>query len=376
MTEGVQGRNRFYTGNVPVGELDRMVKFADELPELDDEEKRMQRSIAKSRIKLLVNYLIDAPDHFFSAVTLIILPRELDRPAVKMDPEEEDGDYAFQAVDSGRPGKNRLGLLYLSGDVVLFPGDGQHRLKAEFEAIKEKPELAKEELPVVIIPFESYDQVRQLFSDLNLNAKVISKSVGYDFETRDPIVLVAKGVSQRVPLFDGRVNRVTNSLPGTSNNVITLGTLVPASRSIAKGLAEREEISVEQYLDDRPRAEEEISSAWETIIEAFEPRWEQAVGEQHVTTPGQLREEFVFPHGLGWRALAEAAAQLIVRRGPDRWESSFSRAVGSLDWGREAEIWDGTAVIHDPDSGKNRVNNTGPAVRELAKVVVDRAESL
>lgn len=374
MTEGQQGLNTYFTGNVPVGELEHLVRFPDELAELD-EDKQMQRGLAKARIKDLVEYLVEAPDHFFSAVTLVILPRELDRSAELIDPESEEGDYAFKRIESDRPGRNRFGFLYLSGDVVLFPGDGQHRLKAEFAAIKVKPELAREELPVVVIPFESTDQVRQLFSDLNLNAKPVSKSVGYNFETREPIVLVAKSVMGRVPLFQGRVNRVTNSLSSGSNHVITLGTLVPASRSIAEGFAEKADVSLDEYLSDQSNAEAEVSEAWETIINAFEPRWQQVLEEEDPTTAGLLREKFLFAHGLGWRGLASAAGQLIAESGRKNWERAFDKGVQALDWSRDAQVWEGNAVIHDPESGKNRVNNTGPAVRGLADVVLSAARS-
>lgn len=95
----------------------------------------------------------------------------------------------------------------------MFPADGQHRLRSEFQALKQNPQLAREELPVVMIPFNTTDTVRQLFSDLNLNAKPASKTIGYDFETRDPLALVAKELLDLVPLFGDRVNRVTNSLP-------------------------------------------------------------------------------------------------------------------------------------------------------------------
>lgn len=376
MTEGRQGLNRYFTGNVPVGELEHLVRFQDELQEFKDDE-RMQRGFAKGRIKTLVEYLVEAPDHFFSAVTLVILPRELDRGAEEIDPDSDDqeGDYAFEPIQLDRPGRSRFGILHLSGDVVLFPGDGQHRLKAEFEAIKDKPELAREELPVVVIPFESTRQVRQLFSDLNLNAKPISKSVGYDFETRDPVVLMAKAVSRRVPLFDGRVNKVSNSLSASQKNVVTLGTLVPASQSIAEGLAQKSDVSLDEFVADNQRAEDEISQVWETIIDAFEPQWAHVVDEEHPLTAAALREEFLFPHGLGWRGLASAASQLIAKSGRGGWEKDFTRAVKALDWRRDAEVWEGTAVIHDPDGERNRVNNTGPAVRDLAAIVVAGARA-
>ena len=103
----------------------------------------------------------------------------------------------------------------MSGDVRLFPADGQHRAKAAMDAIRANPALAKEAVPVVLVPFGNSDQVRQLL-DLNLNAKPVSKTTGYDFETRDPLAVISKKVGEEVTLFRGRVNRLSNSLPRSS----------------------------------------------------------------------------------------------------------------------------------------------------------------
>jgi len=372
--DGQQGQYRYFTANVPVGQLDHMVKFPEELGVLD-EDNRMQRGLNKSRIGEMVRYLLEWPSHFYSAVTVIILPRDLDRPVSEIDEESGEGDYAFQRFSvPGRPGKSRLGHLYLTGDIVLFPGDGQHRLKSEFEAIKVDPELAGEELPVVLIPFESPEQVRQLFSDLNLNAKPISKTIGYEFETRDPLVLVTKALPQRVPLFDGRINRVTNSLPKTSKHVVTLGSLVTGSRGIVDALASMSGVPKDEYLADQATAETDLAHAWNTIIDSFAPYWDDVMHDVP-GAGGLLREEYVFPHGLGWLGLAHAAAELM-REYSHSWEEPFQKAVQAMDWKRVAPIWDGNAVIHDPAKGTNRVNNTGPAVRQLAAMVVHEARSL
>lgn len=254
---------------------------------------------------------------------------------------------------------------------MLFPGDGQHRLKSEFEALKVKPEIAREEFPVVLIPYESAEQVRLLFSDLNPNAKPVSKTVGYDFETRDPIALLSKALMHRVPLFDGRVNRSSNSLPASSKNVITLNTLVQGSRAIVAGLAKSEGVSDADYLDNMNKAQAEVADVWQTIIDAFGPLWGDVLNDVP-SAGGQLRENYVFPHGLGWVALATAAGTTIAERGAG-WKQPFVAAVAALDWRREAQVWSGNAVIHDPAAGTNRVNNTGPAIKQMAKELVNQA---
>src|SRR5690242_17364458 len=97
-----QGEFNYFTGSMPVGELAHLVVFPDELGDLDEDE-RMQRGLMRSRVQPLIDYLTQVPDHFFSAVTLIILPRELDRPAIEHDPSEDDDDgvwdYYFETSE-------------------------------------------------------------------------------------------------------------------------------------------------------------------------------------------------------------------------------------------------------------------------------------
>lgn len=369
--EGHEGAVRYFTANIPVGQLEQMTRFPEDLGELD-EDKEMQRGFSPKRINEMVAYLLEADDHFYSAVTLIILPRDLDEPAQEIEMGEEDGGFAFERIDRPGPGKSRFGFLYLTGDVVLFPGDGQHRLRSAFGALKEEPELGKEELPVVLVPYQSPDQVRQLFSDLNLNAKPVSKTIGYAFERRDPLVQTVKSVSRAVPLFDGRVNRRTNSLSSSSSQVITLNTLVVGTEDIAKALAEVGNYGdLKEYVADTGTAITEITQVWEGIVDAFSDYWQRVLTDEPGAA-GELREEYVFPHGLGWQALARAAAQLIAEYGTTQWKGAFQRAIQVIDWHRTAPIWDGNAVIHDRDKGTNRVNNTGPAVRQLADIIVKR----
>jgi DGQHR domain-containing protein len=365
------------------GELDHVLIFPEELGELDEDEQ-MQRGVAKKRIQVLADYIVDQPDHFFSALTLIILPRDYSRPAReggKTEEDDDDWDYLFER-GSGPSSRGRFGTLWLSGDVRLFPADGQHRALGAISALKEDTDIAKEEIPVVLIPFQSPDQVRQLFSDLNLNAKPVSKTIGWDFSRRDPIALIAKTAMRQIELFQGRVNRRTNSLPASSQNVITLNTLVTGSRSIAAGLAAHAEnedgtrgIAVNEYIEDVEVASEHIGNVWEIIVDAFSDYWGDVL--KGTKTPGELRTQYLFPHGLGWLAVAQAAGDLI-KDDAAHWEKRFRKAIRSLDWHREAPVWQGTAVIPGTNAeGEKtyRVNNTAPAVKDLASKIVSAARN-
>jgi DGQHR domain-containing protein len=390
VTEGIQGDHRYYTGAMRWGMLEKMLIFSDKLGELDDDH-RMQRGLAKRRLGELVDYL-EVDGHFFSAITLVMLPRDLDLPAVEDDGEVDDFDFRF-VPDPGRfAAGQKPGTLEMGDGIRLFPADGQHRAKAALMALEAgNVAVGKEQVPVVLVPYRDHSQVRQMFSDLNLNAKPVSKTVGYDFETRDPVALIAKSAAESVELFQGRVNRHSNSLGSSSAQVITLNTLVQGSRSLIRGLALRshpdlvvegtrqeikaaEDEAIKLYLseNDRSMVADEVAVAWTEIIGAFADYWESVLAGTDGAA-GELRAEYVFPHGLGWLGLAEAAAQLIVQY-DDEWAERFAKAVSGFSWKRDAKPWAGTATIYNEDLKTYRVNNTRPAVNDLARTVVSKAQ--
>src|SRR5688500_11174730 len=142
--EGVQRETRFFTTAMQWGELQQMAVFPDHIAdEFAGEEERLQRALVKSRIAPLVSYLTDVPDHFFSALTLIILPRSLDRPAFEASDEGQEVEWDFYCERAPRsgPGRQRFGRIHLSAGVQLFPADGQHRLKAALQAIRQEPSI-------------------------------------------------------------------------------------------------------------------------------------------------------------------------------------------------------------------------------------------
>jgi DNA sulfur modification protein DndB len=353
-----------------------------------DEDQQMQRAYAKKRIGDLVEYLGES-DHFFSALTLVILPRGMTRPAEEGD-VREDADYQFIPFDPERlpVASQRLGELHLSGQVQLFPADGQHRSRAAKQKMKADPGFAKEEVPVVLIAFHDHDQVRQLFADLNLNAKPVSKATGLDFESRDPAVLVIKAAAELVPLFmeRNRINRRSNSLPKTSDAVITLSTLKEGSDDILAALTKKayldnngttwekdKDAAIKKFIADTDEAVEALADVWKVITDLFPDQRDEILEKKR--TPGDIREDYLFAFGLGQRGLARAAATLIETK-PDNWDELLEKAVSEFNWKREANEWEGNAVIHGTDKDGNptyRVNNTGPAIQDLANRIVQKA---
>jgi DNA sulfur modification protein DndB len=107
------------------------------------------------------------------------------------------------------------------------------------------------------------------------------------------------------------------------------------------------------------------------IIDAFEAEW-HAVLAKDDGAAGAVRDEYLFADGLGWQGVAQAAAMLI-RTYDSGWEPRFRKAVAQPDWTRSADEWQGNAVICSPATDTCRVNNTGPAVKDLANKILASA---
>jgi DNA sulfur modification protein DndB len=379
---GQLNTTEYYLVNMPFGEIARLTELPQErngeylLSGLDD----MQREINWRRVKgEMRDYLINNPDAFFSSLALFIVPQDLS-------PIEEGRHYVFRPEGEGE----EWGRLTLpGGNTFFFPGDGQHRAAAIREAVRMNPRMASEKVPAVLIPFKRKDQVRQLFADLNLNAKPVSKTVGLGFETRDPLAILTKRVAMDVRLFQGRVNMKSTSLPSSYPQVITMSALYESNRHLIAALLEagrdgskvtreitpdnvKDQLADLKSLDPTDDvvgdAAESLVEVWETIIAAL-PGWSELL--ENTKTAGEIREEYVHAHGLGWQATAHAVAVVIrAYRNDEDWLDMVTTMIQSVDWQRQSERTSGNPDLQGIAVLGSRVNNTRESVRATAGYIL------
>jgi DGQHR domain-containing protein len=353
--KGDQGTHTFFLTSMEFGDVANLVVLPEDVlgDKFLDPEQTMQRKLNKSRVNNeMKRYLLDNDDAFFSALTLFIIPRDFS-------PLEEGEGYKFEPSPE-YPG---AGKLTLRSTIVLFPADGQHRSASIKEAIDDEPMLSSKSIPVVLIPYVRPQIVRQMFSDLNLNAKPVGKSVGLSFETRDPVTMVAKQLMVTVPLFKDRVNRASNSLPDSSKNVITLSTLHAVTKDLLLGLGTN---IASLQLSSVKEMSKNVGNLCELIIEAF-PQWDEVLSDK--VSAGDVRKAFVFPHGIGWQGVSKAAAvicQAEERKGKNG-AVAIKKALSKIDWSRNNDDFQGVATVGD------RVNNTGPGIRALAGYILAKS---
>jgi DNA sulfur modification protein DndB len=351
----------------------------------DDDSSGAQRKLNRKRVEdAIVPYLLNTDSPFFSSLTLMMVP--MDGSIL-----QEGVHYTFEPLKGGGIG-GTMGELKLADHVRLFIADGQHRAEAIRRALAVEPSMATQRVPVIFLPYKAREQVKQFFADLNLNAKPVNKSIGYAYESRDPVVIMSKRVAHEVPLFRGRVNELTNSLSARSTNVITLNTLMSANTDLMlayykaakldtlkkldpiKRLAQKPVASDEVLLEARP-----LIKFWEAAV-ANTPGWSQVMldpEDPNHLKPGEVRDGkhgalgHVSAYGIGWQAMAKAMAALI--RATRGWNASapppadplaaFVDCIKKVDW-KKGTHWNGIAMIG------TRVNNTAPGVRATAAYIL------
>ena len=359
--KGQQGRLSYFNTNLSYGNVADLVVLPDD-ERADELLAGMQRPLAKNRLKPMIEYLQNEDFAFFSALTLFLIPRDFS--PIK----DGDGGYTFTPLSTQNP---TIGLLSWDADCFLFTGDGQHRAASIKEALKgDRGELFRRRMPIIIIPYPG-DQaiVKQLFSDLNLNMKPVSKTIALDFDTRDFIVLTSKAAAEDVDLFRERINKKSNSLSKSSKDVISMNTLYEGSAELLEAMLGRERKKLAK--ERRSTAEittiaEDLATVWNLIVDSL-PGWADVMAGKN---PGDLRDEVIYGHGLGWQAIARATAAMI--KADRNWKQSLPktlpRVLGGIDWSKDAPHWVNVATT------AGRVNNTAPGVKATAGYILSQTD--
>ena len=129
------GSTEFYVVTMKAGEVINLLTIPKEMIGWEDlsPEERFQRDINYKRVKThIAPYLADDPDRFFGAFIVVAQQAE----NMEFDSLEDSG-VKFQ---KGLPKSviQQFGVLSLSGEELLVPLDGQHRLAALKFAISGK----------------------------------------------------------------------------------------------------------------------------------------------------------------------------------------------------------------------------------------------
>jgi len=342
---GEMGVIQYYLTVWGLGEAARNITYSEEVEKRQDTEipadLRAQRKINWPRVRReVVPYLLQVPDHFFSSLTVEVVY-----------PAHAKSEITFEPVNG------EWGYVILDGTEELRTLDGQHRLVAIKEALKESPGLAAEKISVILIPHRGLKKSQQLFSDLNRNAKPTTKTLNILFEWRGLFEQAAKEAMNRSSLLANRVELEHNSLAQKSKKIITLGVLYEMSKEILKdrnGYYDSEMADIPPELVSR--AAGELVQVFDEVLLPSLPEIEKVVAGKMM--PFEHRSRYIAMHSVGWQAMAGAVRAAIDQR-PQDWKDLCREKFSRLDWSLNNPAWEGSAMAG------GLVANRAPAIRYL-----------
>lgn len=305
---GLQAHREYYVAMWTLRMLRQIAVFdGDELsPEL-----RAQRSLNKSRVPEISDYILDNPESYvFSALTVSI-----------------DSQVEFEAL----PGQDKLGVLRVPMDARFIINDGQHRRAAISEALDQRPELGHESIAVVFFLDIGLERCQQMFADLNRHAIRPSRSLGLLYDHRNAKAQLAKLVIMKSEFFRDIVDMERSSLARRSRKLFTLSAFHNACADLVDGQ------SVGELQEDADLCR----GYWEAVATRF-PAWGQV--RENRLAASEVREGYIHSHGIALQALG-LAGNTLLKRHPKDWRKRLG-GLETINWSRSnAKLWEGRALI-------------------------------
>lgn len=308
---GIQAGHAFYVAMCPMKVIPKIFLFdeAEVPPEL-----RAQRTLNRARVPEIASYLVDNSDgYILSALTASV-----------------DADVQFVPTAVG-PASN-IGILNIPMDARILINDGQHRRAAIEEAIKERPAIGTENLPVLFFVDTGLKRSQQMFADLNKYAIRPSTSLSTLYDHRDALSNLARYLADNVSVFKNLTEKEKSTISNRSKNLFTLSSIKVASRALLRK-GPKEPIS---------DADKKLAKDyWELVAEQI-PDWQRAM--QKKITSAELRAKYIHAHGIALHALGVAGADLLASY-PKGWQERVKK-LSKVDWSRtNTKLWAKRAMV-------------------------------
>lgn len=319
---GLQAGRGFYVATCPLRIIPKIFIFdEDEVPP----ELRAQRTLNRARLPEITSYIVDNPDSYvISALTASVAAQ------VSFEPLAQAG------------ARSNLGVLHIPMDAHILINDGQHRRAAIEEALKERPELGNESVPVVFFEDEGLERSQQMFADLNKHAVRPSDSISTLYDRRDDGSSLARYLAMSVSAFQGMTELEKSSISNRSTKLFTLSGIKNATRALLQKSA-RASISAE---------EQKFAFEYWAAVSNSMPDWLEAKSRR--LSAQELRQNFVHVHGVTLHALG-IVGRSLSRVDPQRRQTILEN-LSSIDWARSnKEAWEGRAM-HMGKISKARLN--------------------
>lgn len=379
------GKTEYYITKIAAGELIEKVGIAKEMPEWPNmtAEEKMQRECDIRRIvEEIVPYVIEDPDHFFSSLIVDIYSGFDD---IKFESVEEAVDRIPAAYAVPMKG---MGFITLPGKERLIALDGQHRLLSLRIAIRgmmgvpadtklfpalynlvPHPELAEDELCVILVKHTDNAKIRKIFNKINKYAKQTSRSDNIITSDDDTFAVIARKLIQEGgPLAKigdiELVNWKSNTLSQRSKNLTTLSALYTIAETMLKVDGYSSKVLPDKTELDA--AYERVASFWSVSLGRIQAFREYLTLTHKDAPVSKLREESILLKPVTQMALAHVAVK--ARQRGIKWEDIVDK-LNQIDWSYTNDLWFNILVIGSANkkmiTGKDSIRSAGAVISYL-----------
>ena len=341
-------------------EAARQIQFPFELGSNTELGQLIQRGIS-ARAKGITEYLLKSKHRFLGGLVVAAWGGEPQYTPLSMD----DPEGMLKGL--GR----EFGVLTFDGTQAYFVLDGQHRLRAIKDAIKQNPDLGREDICVLIVThyntLEGRMRTRRLLSNINKNAKQTGTAENIALDEEVGFAILARRMLDEHEFLnvDGRV--------GVVHSVGDDGELKLATGSVPKADARAPTTftvlyDILQYLGwDLPKVMQEkaVGPSDEILDESYETlnkrlndvlkycgdiqaKLEAAASAREIRAPkGAEWEGHPFMRPVVQKAVARVASE-IMQQGVLGWDEIMKR-LSELDWRLASPPWQ---AVFSADGGK------------------------
>lgn len=307
--KGIQANKEYFIAMVPLATIPKLFVFTDD--ELSPE-VRAQRTLNKSRIPEMCNYIIKNPNSYvFSSLAVSV-----------------DSNIMFIPVSDNTP---CLGTIRIPMNAKCLINDGQHRKAAIEAALKKNPKLRYEHISVVFYHDLGLKHSQQMFSDLNRYAIRPTKSLTILYDDRDHLSCLVREMTQELPIFAGYVEMEKTSISNRSRKLFTLSAIYHGTKALLKDL----EVS--------PTEQKTIATAFWLAIYNETEEW-QAVIQNHIKA-ADVRRDYICSLGVTLSALGMAGNTLLKSK-PENWQEAIA-ILSSVNWNKQSDTWANLVVVND-----------------------------
>lgn len=341
--KGIQAGNEFYTAQIPFKYLVKLFRFdEDTLPP----EARAQRHLNEGHARDIADYILEnRHEYVLPAITASV-----------------SSEMAFEGLQVSGAGA-RVGVLHIPMDAVMLINDGQHRRRGIELALQSMPLLGEETVCVTLFFDQGLQRSKQMFADINANAKKPSSSLSALYDQRDPFNGFVLELLKELPDFRSRIKFESGSVGPKS---FKLWNLVSFKKFISN-LTNLNKRSIADY--DEPYLKDAAAGVKLFLAKASAhiPMWDLMLSGK--ISAQELRELYVVGHAVFLEALGLYGAEMVNKylvygtaEGVNRFEA-MERLEGLVPE-RTAPVWEGRCVV------AGRMQKTSDGVKGTAATLM------